>query len=196
MNKINLSLVITLILVAVSAVAYNINNAVQISKDISLEEIKDCQMEYWNETIPIMGNCTESYDVKTCNEPLNTSCSLSTKSYTYTCVTGYNTEQKSKENCKDKSMKIGVSKMLSKEMYLLDYSDWGKCSYSPLNDSVLVICDSRYDGNADGICQQGESCIVFIVDKYTTKRLFKNSRIDFVEEDPTFYQEKLDMEVE
>lgn len=41
------------------------------------------------------------------------------------------------------------------KVYQCDFTAWGNCSMN--GDSLN--CDSRYDGNANGICESGESCI-------------------------------------
>lgn len=42
--------------------------------------------------------------------------------------------------------------------YICDYSTWGECSLDLPNKGLM--CDSKYDGNNDGICQDGESCLI------------------------------------
>lgn len=44
----------------------------------------------------------------------------------------------------------------SKNSYYCNAKSWGRCSQA---SKKTVMCDSRYDGNGDGICQSGESCI-------------------------------------
>jgi len=58
-----------------------------------------------------------------------------------------------------------------------------------------VICDSKYDGNNDGICQSGESCVKFVVTQDKVERYLKNSQEEFTAEDESFFLEKLDYEV-
>jgi hypothetical protein len=194
MNKFQI-FVLLVILGAATVVGYTMTNPVQINNDISLEQVRDCETIYWNETEKISGNCSSTYTQTICDEPFNVSCRHEEKSYTYACEKDANVVEKSKEVCIDKGMDVYVEKLLKENKYSLDYSDWGKCSYTPSDDSLVIICDSKNDGNADGMCQPGESCISFIVTKNNIVRMFKNSRNDFVESDPTFYQEKIDMEV-
>jgi hypothetical protein len=199
MPKIKNILVATILFIAFTLTAFavaRISNPIAVADDISLEEIEDCATEYWNETEPIIGECTYNYTERQCDDPsLNTSCISQEKSRKYPCQIGSQIVQKSKESCSDKELRVIVDELLGQKTYKLDYGDWGKCSYSPGNFSLVIICDSRLDGNGDGICQSGESCIGFVISKYNIQRLLKNSRTDFAIDDDTFYQEQLNMEV-
>jgi len=64
----------------------------------------------------------------------------------------------------------------------VDFRSFGNCKI----DKECIICDSNVDGNADGICQSGESCIKNCYDKGTLVSLQKNSRNDFVITDKSF----------
>ena len=103
--------------------------------------------------------------------------------------------QKSKEICKDKEIQLTINKLIGEENYKLEYGNWGKCSYESEDNKAIILCDSKSDGNNDGVCQPGESCIKFIVSKDEIKQLFRNSRKDFVENDESFQQKKLVLEV-
>jgi hypothetical protein len=62
--------------------------------------------------------------------------------------------------------------------YTVDYSSWGECGMDKSNKQV--VCDSKYDGNADGKCTSGESCINLSYDggwnqiKHTFRELDNN----------------------
>ncbi len=84
---------------------------------------------------------------------------------------------------------------IDKKDYALDYGDWGKCSHVPGNRSLVIFCDSRYDGNNDGVCSSGESCVSFIVSKSGVQRVVRNSADSFSENDESFFLEKLSVEV-
>ncbi len=70
---------------------------------------------------------------------------------------------------------VAISKMpdnkaniyLNKSGYMLhwicDYSTWGECTIDVNNKRVM--CDSNRDGNGDGICQSGESCLILNISK-------------------------------
>lgn len=55
------------------------------------------------------------------------------------------------------------------------------------NGKVYLTCDSIYDGNGDGICTSGESCIQFgIVGTYITRKE-RNSQDQWVDHDDSFF---------
>ena len=197
MSKIKNPVIIIVVLIALSITSYSITKSSEVSltDDIGLEEVKDCKTTYWQEEEPVHGICTDTHTETVCDdEPLNTSCYIQKNSYNYSCITEYQTVQKSREICKDKEILLTVDALITKN-YKLEYGEWGKCSYEAEGEAVVILCDSRLDGNNDGICQPGESCIKFIVTKDGVQRLFRNSRNDFVEDDETFRQEKLNFEV-
>ena len=188
-------LIIVFVLAALSLAAYGVSKITQITTDISLEEIKDCKTSYWEETMDVYGTCTNTNIVTICDdEPLNTTCHTEDRSYNYSCKTGTNTIQKSKEECEDREIKLVIDKLTGLEKYDLNYGEWGKCSYTTEQDTLIITCDSKYDGNNDGICQSGESCTQFRITKDNIQKLMKNSRDDFVEDDKTFFLEKLELE--
>lgn len=194
MNKIKKALVAVLVLAILSITVFSGTKTTQLTNDISLQEISDCNTIYWDETQDVFGICTNYYNDSICSdEPFNTSCSVTEKSNTYNCKTGTNTVQKSKEICTDKEMRLTVDKLTGAETFSLEYGDWGKCTYETQGQAVVITCDSKYDGNNDGICKPGESCVQFRITKTGVQRLMKNSRYDFVEEDDTFVLEALNL---
>ena len=194
MNKMNKVLVTIFALMLFSITVLSATKTTQLTDDISLQEFSDCETIYWDETENVYSTCTNYYNVSTCSdEPFNTSCSVTENSYNYTCKTGTNTVQRSKEICTDKEMRLTVDKLTGTETFSLEYGDWGKCTYETQGQAVVITCDSKYDGNNDGICQPGESCVQFRITKTGVQRLMKNSRYDFVEEDDTFFLQELNL---
>lgn len=61
----------------------------------------------------------------------------------------------------------------------LDMEAFGKCSI----ENEIVTCDSRLDGNGDGICQSGETCIKAYVTEDKIKTLYRNSQKYFTEQE-------------
>jgi glutamine cyclotransferase len=190
-------IVISLFVLAVLSIgAYSITKSslLRVTDDVSLEKIEDCQTIYWSETQPVYDTCRTYYEGTGCDdEPFNTSCSVRQLSRDYTCQTGEEIVEKSKEICSEKDMEFTIDKIIEQEKYRLSYGEWGKCSHITEDQTVVVTCDSRYDGNGDGICSSGESCMQFRITKDGTQRLMKNSRNDFVESDKTFFLKKLAM---
>ena len=60
---------------------------------------------------------------------------------------------------------------------------------------VTVLCDSKFDGNGDGICNSGESCMRFTIDGSAVTKEEKNSRDDFVADDEDYFLEEATAEV-
>lgn len=193
MKKLRNLLILVTILAVLSIAAYGVSKITQVTDDIGLEEITDCKTVYWDESVDVYGNCTQYYNTTVCDES-NTTCQEVEQSYNYTCKTGSQTVQKSKEVCEDKEMRVTLDRVGEDEEYLLEYGKWGKCSYEAEDETLIITCDSKYDGNNDGICTSGESCTQFRITKDSIKRMIKNSRDDFAEHDSSFFLEELSME--
>jgi len=194
--KIKNLLIIIFVLLVVSISAYSLKKSIQVTDDISLDEIEDCKTTYWDEDIDVYDTCTGQRNMNICaDEPSNTTCSIQSVSYNYTCLTGKETVQKSKEICKDNEIQIGVDKLIGTDEYKIEYGQWGKCSYTTEGEALVITCDSRFDGDNNGICTSGESCTQFRITKDNVQTLVKNSRDDFVANDDTFFLDELELEV-
>ena len=198
MNTIKNIAVGLIIFAALALVVYGvskISEPIPIANNVVLEQIQDCSTIYWNETEYTYGTCTQKYNTTVCSDPpVNKTCHIEERQYDYICVISSKIVEKSKETCLPQKMEITIDKTVKQEKYLLDYGDWGKCSYSPGTDSGIIICDSNKDGNGDGVCQSGESCIAFFVSKDKIEKMYRNSGVDFEPDDVTFYQNKIDWE--
>lgn len=53
--------------------------------------------------------------------------------------------------------------------------DYSKFNFYCSNTENQIVCDSKDDGNGDGICQSGESCVIFDIQKDKIKLTHKNS---------------------
>ena len=196
MNKLKHLAIVVVVAALLAAAGYSGSKTTKVTDDITLEDIQECSAVFWNEEEPLYGTCTKESAIQVCeDEPFNTSCTTEQRSYEYACKTGVNTIQKSREECKDKEMQVTVAKPTGDEKYKIEYGDWGKCSYAGQGEGILVTCDSKYDGNNDGICQSGETCAQFRINKGGMHKVMKNSRHDFVEEDESFFLEELNVEV-
>jgi len=69
-----------------------------------------------------------------------------------------------------------------------NFRDNWQCSFE-LNNTC-VVCDSTKDGNGDGICHSGESCIKWCRTSQGLTKYEKNSRDDFVKVDNSFRRTK------
>ena len=84
-----LILIIIFVAVSIAAYSYSKGNTVQVTDDISLEDVEDCETFYWDEITPIYGTCIRYYNATACDdEPFNTSCYMDEKIEGYTCRTG------------------------------------------------------------------------------------------------------------
>lgn len=190
--KKSLLIIIAFVVLLAAGLVY----AVQITADITAENVQDCKTVYWDETSPTYGTCTYYHNETLCTDaPANKSCTITQKSDDYQCKTGTNTVQKSKQVCSDKELQFSVDKTTSIENYKIDYGKWGKCSNAKENNELVIICDSKLDGNNDGICQSGESCVKFVVGKDSITKSLKNSQEIFTAKDETFFLTELNYEV-
>ncbi len=159
--------------------------------NISFEQIDDCKTIFWDEEEPVYEICKEEYNQRICNDPpINQSCHDEIRDYNYTCIKTQIVHH-NREDCKPKELKITKSNEIGR----INFGDWGKCTTQEDKDALTVICDSRYDGNGNGVCESGESCIKFEITKEGVRQYLKNSQDEFTEEDESFFLEKLNYEV-
>ncbi len=90
--------------------------------------------------------------------------------------------------------KIDKNKAIIDKQVELEYAGY-QCTANEYDEVVIVICDSIYDGNGDGICQSGESCMKFEIDGKDVKKYEKNSKHEFMESDDSFFVDKVKVEV-
>lgn len=155
----------------------------------SVQEIERCKITTVEREEPIIGTCLSNPRTETVctDEPINDSCSEVTESYEFTCRKGMQIIEEERQDCTTTGYLINNAVRLNTEEY--------GCLIEESGGTLTVICDSVFDGNGDGICKSGESCIQFVLDGGSVSRSFKNSRKDFVEDDPTFFLQKATSEV-
>lgn len=188
-------LIMVFVLAALSIVVY-------AATRISIQKTTDCKTVYYDETEdiyeyvtkerPVYGICTAFSEENQTEYEYR--CQTGTEEYESYEKTGEQTVQKSKEVCRDMTMDIILDGPTPKN-YNLEYGDWGKCTYTSEDTTLIITCDSKLDGNNDGICKPGESCVQFRITTNGVQRFEKNSRYDWVEHDDTFVEERLQMEV-
>lgn len=189
MQKISLFILLSAL---VSVIVFAV---IHVSDGIDLEVIQDCRMVYWNETEDILGTCHYDVNETICSDPpMNTSCETFWHRYNYSCIVDRRTIERSREECVDREFQLYVNRSGIIRQFELKYGDWGKCSYLPGNYTLLIVCDSRYDGNADGTCQSGESCMLFGITRDNIRTYMRNSGEEYRENDNTFFLQKLKME--
>lgn len=186
----------TILLISVLALSL-IAIAMAQSSKISLTQVNDCKTIEWETEEPVYGTCQQEYTQTFCDDPpINKSCHEETNYYEYPCQTGTNIIPHSERVCTPKAFEIEKETAdIVTEKGRINFKDWGKCSYQTEEDNLIVICDSQYDGNNDGICQSGESCVKFVVTADKVEKFLKNSQEEFTAEDESFFLEELDYEV-
>lgn len=132
----------------------------------------------WEEQVPVydyvtktrdtIGSCEEYSEVNQTMEKV--SCITGTEEYQERVLTGTHTEQKSKTICKQDTSTLDIE---SKEKTIS--INYGLQGFNCVNSENKIICDSKNDGNGDGICQSGESCATFDIQKDKVLLTYSNS---------------------
>lgn len=153
-------------------------------KSFSMPGIKadeTCVQKQWETIEDVRGQCEHEI---TCN-PTNTSCTPRTE--IYECRKNTRIVTNTQEVCTPQKLTIQEKYALSVDGYT--------CTPTSDAGTITLICDSKTDGNGDGICQSGESCQKFEVRNGQLYSYQKNSREDFIENDRTFNQQPIQVEV-
>ena len=205
MKKINLFMLMFVIAILlsitvfsqISPIQYTINKFNQITSTITLEEKDTCTIEFYDEVQDVYGTCiyyTNSTGCLNTSGP-NTDCSVNQEQFYYSCKTGETTVAKNKTECKpNDEFIISIDKGAAVLKKQIDYSNFGPCIYEEQNSCLVVTCVSMYDGAHKGQftdCNSGKSCQRFEICDDNINTLYKNSREDFVENDHSFYLDKL-----
>lgn len=211
MKKINVFVIMFVIAILLSIAAFSQINPItklppitdilskfdQVTPTISLEEKDICIKEFYDEIQDVYGNCVYYVNVTHClnSSGPNTGCSIKQNEINYQCKTGEISVTKNRTECKPNDeflISIDQGAVVLKKQ--IDFSDWGPCIYEEENSCLIVTCQSMYDGANDGQfhgCKGGTSCQRFEICDNSIKTLFKNSRDNFVEDDPSFYLTEL-----
>ncbi|MDP3734549.1 MAG: Ig-like domain-containing protein [Nanoarchaeota archaeon] len=154
----------------------------------AVQEVESCYDSTSYEQQTIMDTCTKEVVKKICSdEPVNQSCNDETRIVDYECNPHTETVQKSERVCQMTALIVNNAVRISN---IGDYA----CSTQE-GAEVIVLCDSRFDGNGDGKCTSGESCMRFTIDGNTVTKEEKNSRNDFVAEDDKYFLDEATTEV-
>ena len=138
--------------------------------------------------LPFFDTCTIKSIQKYCDdEPANTSCHENITYIAYRCFKGTQKVTKVKKECI-------INGLIINDAIKLNTKDYA-CSHDLEGENIIVLCDSRFDGNGDGKCSSGESCQKFVINGDKVMQLEKNSREDFIESDESFFLEKAFAEV-
>lgn len=127
-------------------------------------------------------NCSKTVQRMVCNE-LNTSCHEEPHTIQLLCKTKRKNVRLTKERCEVDELIIGGKYLLKTEGYF--------CSVGEEDGYQVVICDSKRDGNGDGVCRSGESCMKFVLGRGGLKQYEKNSREHYTEHDDSYFTERI-----
>lgn len=199
MKKIMVLAVVIAVLLSITALSQApITNIVsktsQVTPTISLNETETCTTSFYNEAQNVYSSCFYYLNSTGCLNTTgpNTDCSITQSQFNYSCKTGEITVTKNTTECKsnDKFI-VSIDKGTAIEKKKVDFSDWGVCVNNTENGCLAITCGTLKGGSArNGIfngCDGGKSCQKFLFCDDSTKILYKASRNDFVEYDPTFH---------
>ena len=170
------------------------------TEKISVEEPQDCTITYYNQTENVYGNVTRTRTkYNKCFDSINQSyydCANGTEDYLSYEIVGSQISLKNNTNCASKnSYIISIDKGGVNSKKEIDFSNWGVCVQNTENDCLAVTCGTLKGGSArNGIfngCDGGKTCQKFLFCEDGTKVLYKSSRNEFIEEDPSFHLSKL-----
>ena len=195
MKKFSLVSILVSVLTIISLAA--LSQISQLTPNISLEEKSTCNIVYINNTQFIYGTCNYYYNYTYCSNVSgpNTGCSLQQQINNLSCKNGEQIINVNETICKPNNefiITINQNNAILKKQ--IDFSDWGACIYNEENNCLIVTCQSIYDGANDGKfhgCKSGTSCQKFEICENSVRTFYKNSKNEFVQEDPTFHLNKL-----
>lgn len=205
MKKINVFVLMFVIAILPSITAFSqlshnintINKITQITPNIILEENETCTTNFYNEIRDVYDNCIYYNNYTSClnTSGPNTACSLKQNTWNFQCKTGEVVVTRNITECKPlNKFVVSINKNSVVDKKEIDFSSWGACTHTIENSCLIVTCVSNDDGAFKGKftdCKGGKSCQKFEICDDEVKTYYKNSREDFVEEDPTFYLSKL-----
>ena len=148
-----------------------------------IQEKKNCFEEKREETIYTLGLCTEQKATLVCeNSALNSTCKHVMMPQEVECVTGKEKREVSKQKCET----VGYTIDTNEAIVDLNTPGFG-CLSEQKGKKVVMTCDSIFDGNGDGVCSSGESCVRYEVEGKNVKKQEKNSKENFKEVDESFF---------
>ncbi len=190
--KISKSLVVVLFLIILFAII--VTSQISPATTINVEALQTCTTNFYDEVQNIYGNCIYYSNYTSClnSSGPNTDCSLQQAQINFTCKTGEVTTTKNTTACNPlNKFIVSINTSSTTEKKEIDFSSWGVCINSTENGCLAITCGTLKGGSArNGIfngCDGGKSCQRFLFCQDGIKVLYKASRNDFVEYDPTFH---------
>lgn len=172
----------------------------QITPTISIDEDEICTTSFFNNIQDVYSNCVYYANYTSClnTSGPNTACSFNQSQWDFKCKTGETSIISNKTECRPSNkFTVSIKHGAFIESKELDFSSWGVCIAENENSCAAVICGSQHGGSAvNGAfngCDGGKSCQKFLFCKDGIKALYKASRSDFAEQDPTFHLSKLEL---
>ncbi len=171
----------------------------QVTPKITLETKNDCTTESYEEMRDIIGTCTYFSNYTSClnTSGPNTACSQQQSTRSFSCKTGQQLVQKNKTSCfPQQKFFIEVTNIKKVSKKELDFSSFGPCIRETENNCLVITCVSSEDGAFKGQftdCNSGKSCQKTVICEDSAKIYYKNAHDGFVEEDPTFFVEKMQL---
>lgn len=169
---------ILIMLVFTILLTISLISAIVVDGNVTVNEIKDCYTEFYDETEDIFdyvarerdvyGSCIYYLNTTKCNdEPFNTSCYINTTEKGFQCAIGkesYQNYEKVSEQIVQKNKTV-----CTKKAYTIDIAgsgkkiDFAKSGYYCNLEGNILTCDSVHDGDGNGVCHPGggETCIKF-----------------------------------
>ena len=195
--SINKNVVLSLLLISLLALTVSSQNS-KSKSTISVEEAKSCSAVFYDEYVSIIQNCAYYKNYTSClnNSGPNTNCIPKQDKLNFKCETAKSKIKRNSTQCSPlNKFTVSVNKANSVEKKEIDFSNWGACIQGIEDNCIAITCGSEHGGSAvNGAfngCDGGKSCQKFIFCDGKTKVLYKASRSDFVEEDPTYHLTKL-----
>ncbi len=182
-----------------SPLPYSESSVEQVTPEITLETREDCVATFFNATENVYGSCNSYHNYTSCSNSSgpNTAC-LGTQSISiFQCMTGEQEVEWNQTICTpQKKFYVEVDEGNGLSQKEFDYSDFGPCIRETENDCLVITCVSNDDGAFKGQftdCNFGKSCQKTVICKNGVKIYYKDARNEFVEEDPTFVIEKMQL---
>jgi hypothetical protein len=143
-----------------------------------------CSQKSYQTVEPVLTTC--EVEVLECDDLDNTSC-INTTQLRNDCQVNTRIITHVQDVCTP----VGFTILDTYDLPLTDY----ECSIDGVEGVIVAVCDSRNDGNGDGICHPGESCMRFEFTNEGYTQEFKNSKDDFRTHDRTYFLESSLVEV-
>ena len=164
-------------MLAIGILATGVIFALDSEQSVSIQANDVCKIDLYNAFEPVFGYVSRQRDVYgdclfnlNYTDCLNTTgpntdclqkqrnltrrCVLGTESYQSYEKIGERNVQKNRTICRNAGFTINSAGAIKK-------INFDKAGYYCTSDINIITCDSVYDGNGDGICDSGESCVKF-----------------------------------